>query len=131
MAVRLWAGGRGDASRLAFEEALRSRPNYGKAHNNLGYVLRKLGRLDEAIAACRTAIRLEPEDANTHFNLGHALMEKGLFADALAAVRRGQELAAGTPQAARPSAQWIRDTELLLAMDARLPAVFRGEAPLA
>ena len=39
-----------------------SRP-FAEAHNNLGIVLRRLGRLDEAVACCRNAIALKTDHA--------------------------------------------------------------------
>ena len=44
----------------AFRAAIRIRPDYAEAHNNLGLVLIQSGRDDEGIAALREAVRLAP-----------------------------------------------------------------------
>ena len=48
-------------------------PSYAEAHNNLGFALESLGRLDEAIAAYREALRLGPQAGLPRDNLGRAL----------------------------------------------------------
>ena len=48
----------GDAVLAAFREAIRLRPDYAEAHNNLGLVLIQSGKDDEGIAALREAVRL-------------------------------------------------------------------------
>jgi tetratricopeptide (TPR) repeat protein len=63
-----------------------------------------------------------------HYNLGFALREQGRFADALAAFRKGHELGSRRQAWPFPSAQLVRDAEQLVALDARLAKVLRGEA---
>ena len=56
-----------------FEAALRIRPDYAEAHNNLGNVLLKIpGRLNDAIAHYQEAVRLNPNLADAHYNLAIA-----------------------------------------------------------
>jgi serine/threonine-protein kinase len=98
------------------------------AHNNLGNALDDLGRLAEAIAAYREALRLHPDHAGSHCNLGLVLVRQGRFAEALAALKRGHELGSRDPRWTFPSAQLVRRTERLIALDARLPAAMKGEA---
>ncbi len=45
----------------AFREAVRLRPDLAEAHRNLGSVLEKLGRSEEATSAYREALRLRPD----------------------------------------------------------------------
>src|SRR5262249_33692739 len=52
---------------------------------DLGSVLRKHGRLDEAIGYYRAALALRPRAVAAHNNLGAALMDKGLPDAAIAA----------------------------------------------
>ena len=61
----------------AGREAIRLKPDYAAAHNNLGNALRNQGKLDEAVAEFREAIRLKPDNAVTHNNLGNALRRPG------------------------------------------------------
>ena len=57
----------------AFRAAIRIRPDYAEAHNNLGLVLIQSGKDDEGIAALREAVRLAPAYAEARTNLGAAL----------------------------------------------------------
>jgi tetratricopeptide (TPR) repeat protein len=62
-----------------YEEAIRLRPNYSEAHNNLGVVYSRLKRWDEAIAMFQKALNnlfyATPEFA--HYNMGLAYQGKG------------------------------------------------------
>ena len=49
------------ASSLLYREAIRLKPDYAEAHNNLGIALMAQGKHDEAIVAYREAIRLKPD----------------------------------------------------------------------
>jgi tetratricopeptide (TPR) repeat protein len=112
----------------AYREALRLNPKDALAHYNLGNTLRTQGDLVGATAAYREALRHDPQLAPAHCNLGQALRDRGHFAAALEALRRGHELGSRQPGWPYPSAQWVRDAERLLALDARLPAVLAGTA---
>jgi tetratricopeptide (TPR) repeat protein len=70
-----------------YTAALALRPQRARAHNNLGSLLRAMGRLDEAIAEFREDLRLQKdlEDlADTHYNLGNVLSDKGQLEEAIA-----------------------------------------------
>ena len=58
--------------------ALSLKPDYAKAHNNLGIVYKKQGRLDEALKEFLTALKLNPDDVITHYNMALAYNLKGL-----------------------------------------------------
>ena len=58
------------------------------SHYNLGNLLSKQGRLDEAVAAYRQAIGIKPDYADAHSNLGAALAAQGRLDEAVAAYRR-------------------------------------------
>jgi predicted O-linked N-acetylglucosamine transferase (SPINDLY family) len=62
------------------------------AHNNLGGVLRRMGRLDEAVAAYRRAIAIKPDYADAFHNLGSTLHDLKRFPGAIAAIERAVQL---------------------------------------
>ena len=76
-------------------EAVRLRPQMPEALNNLGNVLRELGRLDEAKQCYREALRLAPAIGMTYNNMAQALQEAGI-ARAGNAVLGGGEVTSGT-----------------------------------
>ncbi len=62
---------------------------------NLGYVLWKLGRADEAVTAERTALKLDPQNPTAHYQLGRFLLRLGDHKDlteAISELRRALEL---------------------------------------
>jgi eukaryotic-like serine/threonine-protein kinase len=111
----------------AYREAIRLKQDFPEAHYNLGLAFKRKGQLDEAIAAYRKAISFKKDYAEPYCNLGHLLQHKGQFAEALAALKRGHELGSRNPRWPYPSAQWVRQCERWLQLDARLPAILRGE----
>ena len=59
---------------MAFREAIRQRPEYPEALNNLGLVLTQTDKTDEAIEAFRTAVSLRPDYGEARANLGGVLV---------------------------------------------------------
>jgi protein O-mannosyl-transferase len=57
------------------------------AHNNIGMVLAKCNRVDDAIDHYRKALEIDPRSAITHDNLGNALARQGKIEDAVAEIR--------------------------------------------
>jgi tetratricopeptide (TPR) repeat protein len=117
---------------IALDRKYRDRPvhyNYrdGPVHYSLGYALQQIGDLDGAIAAYREAIRLVKDFAEAHCNLGGALKRKGEFRKALEEFRRGHALGSKQANWGYPSADWVREAEQLVALDAKLPDVLNGE----
>ena len=49
-----------------YQEALRLKPDYAEAHNNLGIALKDQGQLTEAMAQYQEAIRLKPDYVDAH-----------------------------------------------------------------
>jgi serine/threonine-protein kinase len=107
--------------------ALAVRPRSAMAHTSLGIALHAQGKLDEAITEYLEAIRLRPDYALAHCNLGQALKQQGRFREALDELRKGHELASNWPEWRRLAADGMRQAERLVALEARLPAVIRGE----
>src|SRR5262249_52291253 len=103
----------------------------GEPHYNLGILLGAEGRHDEAAAAYRRAIELKPDLPEAHCNLGRVLQRQGEFTQALAALQRGHELGSRRPGWPYSSARWVEECRRLGELEARLPAVLWGDAPLA
>ncbi|HEY8504304.1 MAG TPA: tetratricopeptide repeat protein, partial [Gemmataceae bacterium] len=121
---------RGDlaAAAAAFREAARARPAFAVAHYNLAITLADLGDLKGAEASCREAIRLRPDHAEAHCNLGSFLQRQGRFAESLESYRRGHALGSGRPGWPFPSGDWVRQAELLAALEPRLGEFRSGAA---
>ena len=66
----------------AYRAFLKLRPDEVGAHSNLGVVLVKLGRYDEAISEYQTAFRMAPDDVRIGVNLALALVKSGRLAEA-------------------------------------------------
>src|SRR5262249_24380449 len=112
----------------AFREAIRLKPDYVEAHNNLGLALMATGRLDEAIVELSAATRLQPREAKSQAALGEALLREGQFAEARRTTLYALELlTAGHPLRQHVSQQLVT-WERLLTLEGRLPAILRGDA---
>lgn len=75
MGLLLGRKGADSAQVLAeFSEAIRLRPDYAAAHNNIGLVLAQTDDDEKAIAEFREAIRINPNYADAHANLGATLI---------------------------------------------------------
>jgi tetratricopeptide (TPR) repeat protein len=110
-------------------------PQEAEVHCNLGNALYEkwqsapahLAPLDEAIKEYRLTIERQSDYAEAHFNLGLALRDRGLFTEALAEVRKGHELGSKQPGWPPFPAEWVRETERLIQLDAKLPALLGGQ----
>jgi serine/threonine-protein kinase len=119
--------GRLDAAISSYRKAIELDPKSAGAHFGLGCALGRKGWADEAIASYRKAIALDPTHAEAHCNLGTELANKGLFAESLASVKRGHELGSKRANWRYPSAAWVRQAETKAALEAKLPALLKGE----
>ena len=66
-------GAKSDDVAAEFREAIRLRPDFAEAHNNLGLVLIQAGDDEGGIAALREAVRISPTTPTRTCNLGAAL----------------------------------------------------------
>jgi tetratricopeptide (TPR) repeat protein len=82
-----------------YTTTLESNPDCWLAHDNLGVVLAREGRLDEAIGHYREAIRLNPDFPETYNNLGNAMARLGRPAEATAAYAQAVRLRPGFAEA--------------------------------
>jgi serine/threonine protein kinase/Flp pilus assembly protein TadD len=128
LGVALADQGKPAEAEAEFRVALRLRPNFPEAHDGLGNTLNDQGKRAEAEAEYREALRLRPDYAEAHCDLGRALQQQGRFTEAVEALRRGHELGSKQPNWRKPSAEWLRRAERLVALDAKLPQVLRGQA---
>ena len=67
-------------------------PDRAAPHTNLGILLRRAGRVDDAVREYETAIRLDPADAAAYHNLGLVHRSRGAFTEAERAYARALEL---------------------------------------
>jgi tetratricopeptide (TPR) repeat protein len=64
-------------------QALRIKPDYIEAHNNLGNALAGQGLLGEAAECYQAALRLKPDYSEAHSNLGNVLVDLGKLDEAV------------------------------------------------
>jgi serine/threonine-protein kinase len=111
-----------------YHKALDLDRRYVLAHYDLGLTLQEQGDPAGAIDCYKKALALDPKLAEAHCNLGHALRDQGYFAEALEALKRGHEIGSRRVDWHYPSAGWVSDCQRLLQLEARLPALLKGEA---
>jgi serine/threonine protein kinase/Flp pilus assembly protein TadD len=99
-----------------------------EGHYNLGNALKAKGELYEAITEYRKAIDLKPDLSEAHCNMGQTLGRQGHFVEALSAYKRGHELGSKQPSWNYPSAEWVRQAEALVELEAKLPKILKDEA---
>ena len=75
--IALAQAGRVEEAIDHYEQALRIKPDYAEAHDNLGIALAQTGKIEEAIAHYEQALRIKPDFAEAHYNLGLALAQTG------------------------------------------------------
>lgn len=80
-------------------------PGSAICHSNLATALRRLGRLQEALAACVQALRLSPDFADGYVNLVNILDQMQRYGEAAEAQR---QLVAHKPLSAEPRLQLAR-----------------------
>ena len=76
-----------DSGIEAYKEAIRIKPDYAEAHNNLGGTFGNLGMYREAVEAYKEAIRIKPDFAEAHFSLGVAYEKLGMYREAIGACK--------------------------------------------
>ncbi len=65
-----------------YRQAVVQDPAYAEAHNQLGYVYRRLRKYDQAIASYTAALKLRPKFAEAHDYIARAYLAKGDLAKA-------------------------------------------------
>jgi tetratricopeptide (TPR) repeat protein len=69
-----------DEAAIAYQEALKTAPNFAEALNGLGSVLFRQGKRAEAVTKFQAAIAADPGMKLAYFNLGYAARKNGDFA---------------------------------------------------
>ena len=77
-----------DIAVQSYKKALSIKPDYAKAHYNLGGVLQELDKLHDSAKSYENAIALEPENAQAHNNLAIVLRELDQLEEAEASCRK-------------------------------------------
>jgi len=80
--------GRNDLAIDYFNAALRLKPDFAGAHNNLGNLFIIQRKFPEAVASFQQAVRLQPDLAVAHNNLGNVLRQQGQLAEAVASLEQ-------------------------------------------
>ena len=87
--------------------------NQSDAYYNLGAVLRKSGRLEDAIAPTREAVQLAPDRAYTHYNLSLLLSDAKRYDEAVAEMTAAIQLADANLHAATNNEEKDESKDLL------------------
>ncbi|WP_051512232.1 tetratricopeptide repeat protein, partial [Methylibium sp. T29] len=84
--------GRPADAELGLRAIVKSNPELGGPHANLGLLLRQAGRLPEAVAELEAAVHANPQQAVYFNQLGIAYRQQGEFAKAREAYERAIDL---------------------------------------
>lgn len=98
-AIKDFKDGNYEASKQKWDRLVSLTPTDSEVYNNLGVVLKKLGRKDEAREAYRTALSLNPSYPEALNNLGVLLLEKLLTEEATQLFQKALQL---NPEYAEP-----------------------------
>ena len=77
--------------------AIKLKPDYAEAHNNLGNALFAKRKIEEAISHYKMAIKFKPDYANAHNNLGIALFYAKMTEQPLIISKKQLEYGLTTP----------------------------------
>jgi Tfp pilus assembly protein PilF len=77
-----------DKAATLLGQAIEQHPQFGLAHNELGLIHMRAGRLDKALESYKAAAKALPDDAFVQLNYGTALTQKKDFAEAEKQLRR-------------------------------------------
>ena len=97
-AISLQDQGQDDKVEQLYLKAIELDPNYCDAIDNLGQLLRTLGRLDEAIALYLRSLAIYPENTVAFSNLGVVYLKLGNPSQAIEAYTRVTQIAPDDPE---------------------------------
>jgi protein O-GlcNAc transferase len=75
-----------------YRQAIALQPDLVEAHNNLGDVLQKQGRLNDALKSYQEAIKIKPDYPYVYHNLGYFFHQKGKFEEAIEAYKKALKI---------------------------------------
>jgi len=81
-----------DRARKLYEQALKLKPTYAEAQNNIGTVYYAQKSLRRAIGAYRKALKLSPDSASIHMNLGTAYFARKMEKESIAEYKTALQL---------------------------------------
>jgi len=81
-----------DAAQNVYKQALKLKPDYFEAYNNLGAILINVGAWADAASYLQRAIELKPDYADAYSNLGIALSEMGDINQAVISLKQAVKL---------------------------------------
>ncbi|MEH6828535.1 tetratricopeptide repeat protein [Parasphingorhabdus sp.] len=84
--------GRTHEAEQGFSRAIKLNPDYPDAYVNMGNMLQKQGKLDQAIAAYQRALAIKSDHPDACYNMGNAQAERGKLDEAIASYRRALAL---------------------------------------
>jgi tetratricopeptide (TPR) repeat protein len=93
-------GGRNDEAAHAYQQAINAKPDVPGYYNNLGNVLARAGKIEEAKAAYTKSAELDPPNAATAWrNFGISLYNANRLADAIEPLQKSVEIDPKSAQA--------------------------------
>jgi predicted TPR repeat methyltransferase len=92
MGTALKAQGDLGAAIDSYNQAIKIKPDYAEAHNNMGNALKDKGDLDAAIDSYQKAIKIKPDYADAYSNMGNALKDKGDLDAAIVSYKQALEI---------------------------------------
>ncbi len=123
--------GKREEAAAEFRKAVELDPKLAIAHINLGSVLLDQTKLEQATVEFRKAIELDPKLAVVHSALGLALFQLGRYSEARQAFQRCLDLLPANDPMRKLVSKQLQTSERMLALDAKLAAILKGEAQAA
>ncbi|HEX8772938.1 MAG TPA: VWA domain-containing protein [Pyrinomonadaceae bacterium] len=97
--LELYNSGKYEDAVKAYKQAVKVKPDYAEAHNNLGDAYFQLKQYKKAVEAYRQAIRYKPDLASAHNHMGTAYFKQGEHNRAIEAYREAIRLDPKSPSA--------------------------------
>ena len=83
----------------SYKQALKIKPDFPEAYNNMGIALKNKGNLDAAIHSYEQALKIKPDYADAYYNMGNALKDKGELDAALESYEQALKIKPDNPEA--------------------------------